>query len=131
MKCLIVEDNKNNYELLQRMLEDFGYCDIAENGEEAFDIFKQAHTENEPYDVMFLDIMMPGINGDEVLRMIRSWEKNHLGEGQNVRIVMATSKTDTDTIITSYDDGCQHFLMKPYDKVEILDLMHKMGFKSQ
>jgi CheY-like chemotaxis protein len=72
--------------------------------------------------------MMPGMDGNEVLRKIRDWEKNNLGGGSPVQIVMASSKSDTDTIISSYDDGCQHFFMKPYDKQDLFLLMERMGF---
>ena len=129
MKCLIVEDNRQDYQLLSRMLMNYGDSDFAENGHDAFEIFKQAQAAEEPYDVIFLDIMMPGIDGNEVLRKIREWEKNNLGNGKPVQIVMASSKSDTDTIITSDDDGCQHFFMKPYDKNDLVLLMEKMGFE--
>ncbi len=129
MKCLIVEDNRQDSQLLSRMLMTYGNSDFAENGGDAFEIFKQAHAAEEPYDVIFLDIMMPGMDGNEVLRRIREWEKNNLGNGIPVQIVMASSKSDTDTIISSYDDGCQHFFMKPYDKNDLFLLMEKMGFE--
>ncbi|MBU2510081.1 response regulator [bacterium] len=130
MKCLIVEDNRQSYELLQKMLEAYGFSDIAENGFEAFDLFKQAHADGEPYDVIFLDIIMPDLDGHEVLRKIRNWEKQNIQDDPPVQVVMASSKSDTDTILSSYDDGCQHFFMKPYDKGELDELMEKMGFTS-
>jgi len=131
MKCLIIEDNRQNYEMLQLMLAKYGLCDIAENGTEALEMFYQAHGEEEPYDIIFLDILMPGIDGNEVLRKIRKWEKSKLRQVNKVQVVMASSKTDTDTIISSYDDGCQHFFMKPYDKDELVELMQKMEFKKE
>ena len=129
MKCLIVEDNKQNYDLLQRMLKDYGISRISINGLEALTLFKQAHAEGDPYDVIFLDIMMPDLNGDEVLRKIREWEKTNIGDKEGAPVVMASAKSDTDTIISSYDNGCQHFFMKPYDRFELDELMGKMGFK--
>lgn len=126
---MIVEDNRQDYQLLSRMLMNYGNSDFAENGRDAFEIFKQAQVAEDPYDVIFLDIMMPGIDGNEVLRKIREWENKNLGSGKPVQIVMASSKSDTDTIISSYDDGCQHFFMKPYDKNDLSLLMDKMGFK--
>ncbi len=129
MKCLIVEDNKQNYDLLQRMLNDYGISRIAVNGVEALTAFKQAHAENDPYDIIFLDIMMPDLNGDEVLRKIRQWEKENTENNDNVQVVMASAKSDTDTIISSYDDGCQHFFIKPYDRSELDELMKTMGFE--
>ena len=100
----------------------------TENGAEAIEQFKRAHMDQEPYDVIFLDIMMPGVDGNEILRQIRDLEKNTLRIENPVSIVMAISKIDTDTIVTSYDDGCQHFFMKPYDKRELIELLTAMGF---
>ena len=63
-------------EILVTELKKLGFeVEIAENGLEAFDLFKQAHASDEPYDVIFLDILMPGVDGNEVLRMIREWAK--------------------------------------------------------
>lgn len=109
MKCLIVEDNRQNYQLLQQMLKDYGESEIAENGLEAIRKFETAHSINDPYDVIFLDIMMPELDGSEVLKKIRNWENAHLSDQNRVQIVMASSKSDTDTIVSSFDDGCQHF----------------------
>ncbi len=128
MKCLIVEDNRQNYELLQQMLEEYGIINVVENGVDAFEEFKFAHLEQDPYDVIFLDIIMPGIDGKEVLKLIRDWEEGRPDLNHKVQVVMATSKSDTDTIVSSFDDGCQHFFMKPYDKAELNELMAKMGF---
>jgi two-component system, chemotaxis family, chemotaxis protein CheY len=128
MKCLIVEDNQQNYELLQRMLEDYGVINVADNGADAFEEFKFAHLEHDPYNVIFLDIVMPGLDGHEVLKIIREWESSNPEITKKVQIVMATAKSDTDTIVSSFDDGCQHFFVKPYDKSELDELMMKMGF---
>ncbi len=129
MKFLIAEDNKQNVELLVSMLTDYGGYDIAEDGKQAFNLFMDAHNEGSPYDLIFLDIIMPEIEGDQVLVMIREWEKANLKGQTPVPIVMASAKSDADTIFESYDQGCQLFVMKPYLKSELDDLMKTMGFE--
>jgi len=131
MKCLIAEDNQQNYKLLKRMLSDYVNADIAMDGNKALESFTKAHENNAPYDLIFLDIIMPGFNGHEVLSKIRKWEQDNLKGQEGVKIVMATSKDDTDTVVSSYDLGCQHFLMKPYDNFELIDLMQEMGFEKK
>ena len=128
MRFLIAEDNKQDRGLLEKMLCGYGEYDIAGNGQQAFQMFKTACQQGNPYDLIFLDIIMPEIEGDQVLVMIREWEKNNLEEDTPVQIVMATSKTDADTIFASYDQKCQHFIMKPYMKFDIEEVMAKMGF---
>ena len=129
MRYLIAEDNKQDRGLLEKMLSGYGEYDLAGNGQQAFQMFETAHQEGNPYDLIFLDIMMPEIEGDQVLVMIREWEKINLKDNKPVRVVMATSKTDADTIFASYDQNCQHFIMKPYVKFDIEEVMKKMGFK--
>ncbi len=128
MRFLIAEDNEQDRGLLEKMLSGYGEYDIAGNGQQAFQMFETAYQEGDPYDLIFLDIMMPEIAGDQVLVMIREWEKKYLEEGNPVQIVMATSKTDADTIFDSYEQDCQHFIMKPYVKFDLEEVMAKMGF---
>jgi two-component system chemotaxis response regulator CheY len=129
MRFLIAEDNEQDRGLLEKMLSGYGEYDIAGNGQQAYQMFETAHQEGNSYDLIFLDIMMPQIAGDQVLVMIREWENKYLEEGNPVQIVMATSKTDADTIFDSYDQDCQHFIMKPYVKFDIEEVMVTMGFK--
>lgn len=129
LKILIAEDNRHNSELLASMLSSYGGYDIAENGQQAYDMFINAHNEEDPYDIVFLDIIMPVIEGDQVLNMIREWEGSHLQGQEPVPIVMATAKSDTGTIVDSYDKGCNKFIMKPYWKPELVELMESLRHK--
>ncbi|MCP4752457.1 MAG: response regulator [Proteobacteria bacterium] len=99
---MIVEDNRQSRKLMKEMLKDYGKSDVAVDGSEAVAAFKHAHLENTPYDVIFLDIMMPGLDGHEVLREIREWEKGNVEGRKEVNIVMVTARSDNDTIISSY-----------------------------
>lgn len=127
MKILIAEDNQQSWKLLASMLSTYGGYDVAEDGKQAYDMFVVAHAEGSPYDIVFLDIMMPEIEGDRVLEMIREWEADNLGDQKPVDIIMATAKSDTDTMVDSYDRGCQYFIMKPYLKSELDELMCSLG----
>lgn len=129
MKILIVEDNVSNFLLLQKLLKQYGAVDNAIDGERAMDKFTNAHQNNSPYDAIFLDIIMPKKDGSEVLTEIRSWEKEKGTE--KVQIVMTTAISDTDTVVKSYSDGCQHYLLKPYHRTEIHELMIRMGFSEE
>lgn len=128
MNILIVEDNASNFRLLQKLLVQYGDVDNAIDGESAINKFISAHQNNQPFDAIFLDIIMPKKDGNEVLTEIRSWERQNLETSNKVQIVMTTSITDTDTVMKSYSDGCQHYLLKPYNKSDIHELMIRMGF---
>lgn len=63
MKILIVEDDFYSRKILKKFLTAYGEVDIAINGEEAVAAFKLAWEENQPYDLITLDIMMPIMDG--------------------------------------------------------------------
>ena len=76
MKCLIAEDHLLSRRILKELLSPHFDCDIAVNGQEAIDSFRLAHEAKQPYDVVFMDIMMPVVDGMEALLSIRELERN-------------------------------------------------------
>lgn len=73
--ALLVEDNELNMEIAQYILENNGLLvDLAVNGEEAVEMFK--NSEQDYYDVIFMDIMMPGLNGWDATRQIRTMKRS-------------------------------------------------------
>ena len=75
MKILIVEDDIISRTFLSKFLDQYGECDIVVDGMEALDAYLIAEKEKQPYDLIFLDIMMPKIDGTKVLKAIRDFEK--------------------------------------------------------
>ena len=63
MRCLIVEDDFISRRILQQLLSSHFECDVAVDGEEGVESFRLAHEEKKPYDRVFLDIMMPKLDG--------------------------------------------------------------------
>ena len=74
MKFLIVDDDPACREFLVAVLLPYGSCDLAFDGAEAIDAFRLALDDGEPYDLICLDIMMPGVDGHKALDGIRSIE---------------------------------------------------------
>ncbi len=115
MKILIVDDDFTSRKILQSTLRDLANCDLACNGEEAIAAYQSAVHEGHPYDLILLDIMMPGIDGNEVLRQIRAEEDKIKRFGSDrVKIAMATCLNDKDHVINSFHDGCDGYILKPY-----------------
>ena len=129
MRILIVEDNFTCRSFLLRYLAPHGECDIAVNGIEAVDAFKTALQENQPYDLICLDIMMPQMNGHEALAAIRATE-NALGIGghDGVKVIMTTSVNESAHIMEAFREGCEAYLVKPVDEVKLLAEIEKLGF---
>ena len=128
MKCLIVEDNRQDYQLLSRMLMNYGNSDFAENGIDAFEIFKQAQVAEEPYDVIFLDIMMPGIDGIQTLELIRKYEgKQEFKSLKPSKILMISALDENAYVIKSLKFGCDGYIVKPIEKYNLLSHLNRLG----
>lgn len=128
---LIVEDNFTNRYVLQKMLVKYGECDVAVNGREAVDAFTMALEENKPYDIIFLDIMMPEMDGREALKLIRQKEKESgIQPNNEVKIIMITAlDTPKEVINAYYHGGCTNYLVKPVDKKKIESVIKELNLQ--
>jgi putative two-component system response regulator len=108
---LVVDDQPQNIELLEAYLAPPGYEVVkAANGEEALE-----KLSGDRIDLILLDVMMPGMDGFEVTRRIRRDEKNRL-----LPIVLITALRETEDRVKGIEAGCDDFISKPVDKIELL-----------
>jgi len=108
---LVVDDQPQNIELLEAHLVPQGYeIARAESGEEAL-----RKLSGNQIDLMLLDVMMPGMDGFEVTRRIRQDDKNRL-----LPIILVTALRETEDRVKGIEAGCDDFLSKPVDKMELL-----------
>lgn len=128
MKILIVEDEFGSRKLLQKFLTPYGMCDMAVDGEEAVEAFAIALDENEPYDLICLDIMLPKKDGQQVLKEIREIEK---GKGvfgsKGVKIIMTTALNDPKNIMEAFKSQCEAYIPKPITKQKLFEEMKGLG----
>ena len=115
MRILIVDDDFVSRTKLEALLCAYGDCDVAEDGQQALDMFEQAHDQSAGYDLITMDIDMPGMSGHEVLSRIREWEETHevYKQGQSARVLMSTSLQSRTDIMSSFREGCEGYLKKP------------------
>ncbi|NCD34170.1 MAG: response regulator [Spartobacteria bacterium] len=131
MKTLIVEDDLTTRILLQRILEQYGATDIAVNGKEAVDAVKHALDMGSNYDLICLDIMMPEMDGQDALKVIRHAEQDHgIIETDGARIVMTTALSNPKNIITAFKNMCDAYLVKPVDKQHIVEKLRELNLIS-
>lgn len=110
-KILIIEDEANISRLLKYNLDKNGYLtNIRENGEDALEYVK----ENE-VDLITLDLMLPGINGLEVCKKLRSSEKT-----KNIPIIMLTAKGEEIDRIMGLEYGADDYMVKPFSPRELV-----------
>ncbi len=122
LRILLVEDNSDNRLLLSSYLKKMPHrLDIAVNGLEAVEKI----TGGESYDLIFMDIQMPVMDGYTATIQIRSWEREH-GLKPSV-IVALTAHALKEDEQKSIDAGCDGHLTKPIKKQDFLDAVLKFG----
>ena len=115
MKALIVEDEYISRTLLSEYLAPYAQCDAVADGNEALQVLTEKYKENERYDLVCLDIMMPGIDGHEVLNGLRRIEREqNIAEEDAAKVFMTTALDDPQNIMNAFTLGrCQAYLIKP------------------
>ena len=101
MKCLIVDDEVFCREFVATLLHSMGDCHQAGNGTQALELFKGALAAEDPYDVVIMDIMMPGMSGHDTAKEIRTIEKEQKIE-KRVNIVMLTALNSANDAMDSF-----------------------------
>lgn len=128
MKTLIVEDDFTSRFLLQTILSIYGECHSAVNGLEALKAYKAAKEAGEPFDLICLDIMMPEMDGQEALKQIRALEEAEgLTDKKEVKIIMTTALSDSQSIIQALSNLCNAYLLKPINKAKLLEHLKSFG----
>ncbi|MEA2102365.1 MAG: response regulator [Thermodesulfobacteriota bacterium] len=129
MRILIVEDDFISRQIIRGIISPYGKTDIAVDGHEAMEGFVNAWAQKEPYDLVFMDIMMPGIDGKEALSRIRDMEKDMgVKPGKEVKVIMLTALDDPKTVIESFlKSGATSYMVKPIDKDGILNEVRELG----
>ncbi len=109
MNILVVDDDADLREMLRHNLGKQHYkVGSAENGEEALD-----KLADDTYDLVLLDIMLPGDNGLDILRQVR-------GMGLKTPVIMLTARGDVDDRVMGLDLGADDYLAKPFSMSELL-----------
>lgn len=109
MRILLVEDEKHLAEAISQILKKNNYTvDMVYDGEDGLD-----YALSDIYDLILLDIMLPKLNGIEVLKEIRK-------EGISVPVLMLTAKGEISDRVTGLDSGADDYLPKPFATEELL-----------
>ncbi len=111
---LVVDDEKDILELIDYNLSKNGYrVKTASSGEEALELVK----ENE-YDLIILDLMLPGVDGFDICKIIKSDRQR-----ANIPIVMVTAKSDEADKVAGLEIGADHYVTKPFSPRELMAIV--------
>lgn len=115
MRILIVDDQPGMCETLSDILEDYGYwIEAASDGSAAVEINK-----TQDFDIILMDIIMPGINGVEALKRIKRMHPDTI-------VILMTAYTAPDLIMEAQKAGVYECLTKPFNPARLLDIIARL-----
>lgn len=110
-QILIIDDNPKNIQVAASILKQAGYdVEFALDG-----LSGMAWLESSPFDVILLDVMMPGEDGFEICRKIKSNPRFEL-----IPVIFVTAKTDRASVVQGFESGGEDYITKPYDSKELI-----------
>jgi CheY-like chemotaxis protein len=118
LNILVAEDNDESFVLTERALQD-QHVWRARDGEDALEMI-----QNQRFDLIFMDVHMPGMNGYEAIRSMRDWE-TRTGSPRTPMVVLSSDDLETQQrSVTEF--GCSAFLRKPLEKWDLMPLLERL-----
>ena len=115
LSVLVVDDSEGNRDLIKAYLKKYPFdVQVAENGEEALELMK-----SNTYDIVFMDMQMPVMDGYTATEKYRSWESQN-NEGKKVPVIALTAYALEEEARKSFSAGCDEHITKPVKKKTIL-----------
>ncbi|KAL7920653.1 hypothetical protein ACQKWADRAFT_156422 [Trichoderma austrokoningii] len=120
LRVLVADDNATNVEVVSRMLklEEVYDVSIAKDGQEAFELVKASMEKNQRFDVIFMDIQMPNVDGLQSTRLIRKM-------GYVAPIVALTAFSEESNVKECIESGMDEFLSKPIRRPALKKVLKK------
>lgn len=108
---LVVDDNEMNRDMLTRRLDRHGYqTRVAENGRHAMEMLEIV--DGEKYDLVLLDIMMPEVNGYQVLERMKASPRL-----RHIPVIMITALEEMESVVRCIEMGAEDYVLKPFNPV--------------
>lgn len=128
MKILLAEDDFVTRKFMTGFLSKYGECDVTVDGMEAVDAFMMALEDDDPYDLVCLDIMMPVMDGYQALMGIRNLEKERdIPKEKAAKVIMTTALNDEKNVKMAFELGCTVYSGKPIDQERFEQALKKFG----
>jgi two-component system chemotaxis response regulator CheY len=127
-RVLLVDDDLLSCKQLEKYFSPHAACDVRSDGRSAVDAFAQALGQGAPYDIVCIDIVMPGLDGSQTLELMRTIEDEFgVDEMDRARVIITTEKNDPKSIFQAFFD--QHvfaYLVKPIKQQTIETELKKL-----
>ena len=128
MKILMADDEPTNLMVLVGMLKSIGTCETVSHGKDAVKAFEVSLKQNAHYDLILLDIMMPGMDGHETLASIRKLEQDYkVKPGDEIKVAIVSTLSDQKNVCKAFFGGnVSSYLTKPVNREELLKLVESV-----
>ena len=130
MKILIVDDDPASLKVLSLLMRPYGDVEISAYAKDALVMADRAFNVGSPFDLYMIDIMMPEINGHELLSEIRKLEKQYAVDPPG-KILMVSALSDTDNIMNAFGAKCDAYIIKPVRMEKLEEELSKIGITRQ
>jgi two-component system, chemotaxis family, chemotaxis protein CheY len=128
MKILIAEDDLVSRKFLGKFLAPYGEVDTVLDGIEALDAYLLSLKDNDPYDLLCLDIMMPRVDGVKVLKAIRDYEdQKNIPQDKRLKVIMTTALAEAELVKKSFEIGCEAYAAKPINTEKFIQVLQELG----
>ncbi len=128
MRTLLAEDDFASRKFMDKLLSQYGDCDVTVDGEEAVAAFMMALEEDNPYDLACLDVMMPVLDGYQVLKAIRDIEaEKGVPKEKQVKVIMTTALNEERNVKKAFELGCEAYSGKPIDVDKFEKVLKKLN----
>lgn len=123
MRVLIVDDDIVQITLISALVEAFD-VDHVSNGDDALQIFKNAQGAGRPYELIFMDLVMPGFDGYMVVNALRQLEKEE--NWPETKIIIISGKDPEEGLTDQLREQCQGYLTKPVTADSLLESLEEL-----
>lgn len=130
-KVLIVDDSASIRENFITILSPLAECHTAANGQEAVDLVKKTQAAGDNFDLVLMDIIMPGKDGLAAVKEIREYEKEtgRTGEDSLTIIIVTTITSPSRILIAQYECGADAYIAKPFTEETVMQTLSSNGLQ--
>ncbi len=128
LRILVLEDDASTCRLMQIFLDQIGECRIVSGGRTALDAFQSALDQEKPFDLLLLDIMVPEINGIDVLKKVRTIERSRgIHDRDRAKVIITSSLSDARNMEQAQSAESNGYLVKPVNRAKLFSTIRTMG----
>ena len=126
-RILIVDDGATSRVVLIGVLQQHGECVTTDNGLDGVKLYEEALEKNQPFHLVFLDLILPKMDGHEVLKTIRTLEKQYkLPVEKLAKIIISTASYEKKDLDRALAGKCNHYLLKPLQEEKIQKALRQL-----